>query len=149
MGSLYAPGAPVVAKTTLLADFITGLGWDAAQETGYPLLPGPEIVTSPDKAVFLTPSGGPGYVTEEAALDAWTFQARLRGPFDDPLAPELAAQQLDYLILTASCPQQVDGVTVSNVTRLGSPPTVLPLDPADRRFEFTCTYVITTTTGGG
>ena len=39
---------------------------------------------------------------------------------------------------------QVDGVTVANITRLGSPPSPLPLDPADRRTEFTCTYIITT-----
>lgn len=144
MGSVYSPGAPTVAKTTLLADFITGLGWDVTQESGYPLYPGPEILTSPDKAVFLTPSGGPGFVTEEAALDAWTFQTRVRGPADDPIAPELAAQQLDYLILTASYPQQVDGVTVALCARLAAPPSPLPLDPSDRRFEYTTTYVITT-----
>ena len=54
------------------------------------------------------------------------------------------AGAVDHAILTASYPQQVDGVTVSLVTRLGSPPSPLPLDPADRRTEFTCTYVITT-----
>lgn len=144
MGALYSPGAPTVAKTQLLTDFLTGLGWDTTQETGYPLLPGPEILTAPDREVTLTPSGGPGYVTEEAALDAWTFQARLRGPADDPITAELAAQLLDWLILTAPCPQQVDGVTVAVITRLGSPPSPLPLDPADRRTEFTCTYIITT-----
>lgn len=144
MGSLYSPGAPTVAKTTLLTDFITGLGWDTAQETGYPLLPGPEVLTAPDREVTLTASGGPGWVTEEAALDAWTFQVRLRGPADNPVTPELAAQQLDWLILTAAYPQAVDGVTVVNCTRLGAPPSPLPLDPADRRIEFTCTYIITT-----
>lgn len=142
--ALYSPGAPTVAKTQLLTDFLTGLGWDTTQETGYPLLPGPEILTAPDREVTLTPSGGPGYVTEEAGLDAWTFQVRLRGPADDPITAELAAQQLDWLILTAPCPQQVDGVTVAVITRLGSPPAPLPLDPADRRTEFTCTYIITT-----
>ena len=80
MGGIYDPGAPTVAKTQLVIDFIAGLGWDTTQETGYPLLPGPEVQTSPDKEVTLTPSGGPGYVTEEAALYAWTFQARTRDP---------------------------------------------------------------------
>jgi hypothetical protein len=147
VSSLYPPPAPTVSKTRLLADFITGLGWDVTQETGYPLLPGPEIQVSPDRIVTLTPSGGPGYVTEEAALDAWAFQARLRGPANDPDAAELAAQQFDWYVLTARTPQPVDGVTISNIGRLGAPPSPLPLDPADRRFEFTCTYVITT--GGG
>jgi hypothetical protein len=147
MSNVYSPGAPTVAKTTLLIDFLAGLGWDVTQESGYPLLPGPEVLAAPDREVTLTPSGGPGYVTEEAALDAWAFQARLRGAADDPLGAELAAQQLDYLILTAPTPQAVDGITVACITRLGSPPSPLPLDPADRRFEFTCSYVITT--GGG
>jgi hypothetical protein len=147
MGSVYSPGAPTVAKTQLLIDLLTALGWDGTEETGFPLLAGPEVQVSPDKEVTLTPSGGPGYVTEEASHDAWTFQARTRGGTNDPLGAELAAQQLDQLILTASTPQPVDGVTVSAIARLGSPPSPLPLDPADRRTEFTCTYVITT--GGG
>ena len=144
MGTLYSPGAPTVAKATLLTDFLTVLGWDMTQESGYPAFPGPEILTSPDKALFLTPSGGPGFITEEAALDAWNFQARLRGGSDDPLGAELTAQQLDWLILTAQAPQVVDGIVVANIARLGSPPSPLPLDPADRRFEYVTTYVITT-----
>ena len=146
-GSSYAPPQPATAKTKLVIDFITGLGWNVTQETGYPLFAGPEILTSPDKAVFLTPAGGPGWVTEEAALDAWSVQARVRGPEDDPLAAELAAQQLDWLLLTARYPQQADGVYIAMCTRAGAPPTVLPLDPADRRFEYTTTYILTT--GGG
>jgi hypothetical protein len=135
---------PTVAKTQLIADFITGLGWDGTQETGYPPLPGPEILTAPDRALFITPAGGPGWVTEEAGLDCWSFQARVRGPADDPLTPELAAAQLDVLIVNGPYPQTVDGVLVALVTRAGSPPAPLPLDPADRRFEYTTTYLITT-----
>lgn len=146
MGGLYVPPPPTVAKTQLLIDLLTVLGWDATQETGFPLLPGPEVQATPDKEVTLTPSGGPGYVTEEASHDSWTFQARLRGGANDPLGAELAAQQLDQLILTAG-KQSVDGVTVSSIARLGSPPSPLPLDPADRRTEFTCTYIVTTGSG--
>jgi hypothetical protein len=138
---------PTVAKTQLLADFITALGWNVTQESGYPLYPGPEILASPDQAVFLTPTTGPGYVTEEAGLDSWGFQVRLRGPSDDTLAPELAMQQLDWLILTASYPITVDGVSIQLATRSGAPPAPLPLDPADRRFEYTCTYLLTSQTG--
>lgn len=140
--------APTVAKTQLVIDFIASLGWDDAQETGYPLYPGPEILTSPDKAVFITPTGGPGYVTEEAGLDNWGFQVRLRGPSDDPLAPELAIQQLDYLILAAGYPVAVDGVSIRVAGRSAGPPVPLPLDPSDRRFEYTCTYLIVSQTGG-
>jgi hypothetical protein len=138
--------APTVAKTQLVIDWITSLGWDVTQETGYPLVPGPEILASPDRLVTVTASGGPGFVTEEGALDAWAMQLRVRGPADDPLAPELAAQQLDLLLFTGAG-LTVDGIRVAAATRLGSPPSPLPLDPADRRFEFTCSYIITT--GGG
>lgn len=140
----YPQAAPTVPKTQLIIDWLVSLGWNAAQETGYPLLPGPEILTSPDKAVFITVSGGTGWVTEEAALDCSGFQARTRGPSDDPLAAELAAQQLDVLILNAPYPVVVDGQVITIATRTGAPPTPLPLDPADRRFEYTCTYLITT-----
>lgn len=132
-----------VAKSQLITDWITGLGWDVTQETGYPLYPGPEILASPDRAVFITPAGGPGWVTEEGALDAWSFQARLRGPAGNPIEPEAKAQELDLLLFTGA-PATVDGVRIAAFTRSGSPPQPLPLDPASRRFEYTCTYVITT-----
>lgn len=141
---------PLVITTprfTVIAGWIALAGWDATQEAGYPLLPGSEILTMPDKAVFLTPSGGPGYVTEEAAADAWSFQARLRGGSDDPLGAQAAAQLLDWTILHGPHPVTVGGVPVLNVQRLGSPPSPLPLDPSDRRFEYVANYVMTT--GGG
>src|SRR5208282_1442129 len=112
------------------------------QETGYPLYPGPEIIDEPDRAVFITPVAGPGYVTEEAGLDNWGFQLRVRGAQDDPLGPELAAQQLDWIILGASYPAQADGVSIQVAYRPGSPPVPLPLDPADRRFEYSATYMV-------
>jgi hypothetical protein len=128
----------------VLIAWLTAAGWDITQETGYPLFPGPEILDAPDQAVFLTPTGGPGYTTEEGATDAWSFQARLRGPADDPDAAESAMQLLDWTILGAPHQVQAAGVTVINVQRLGSPPAALPLDPSDRRFEYTANYIITT-----
>lgn len=136
-----------VPRATVVIDWLTAAGWDATQETGYPLYPGPEILSEPDQAVFITPSGGPGYVTDEGGADAWSFQARLRGPADNPLAAMGSAQLLDWIILHGPHPVQVDGVPVLNVQRSGSPPSALPLDPSDRRFEYVTTYIITT--GGG
>jgi hypothetical protein len=144
---MTTPLAITTPRVRIAIDWLTMTGWDTTQETGFPLLPGPEIVDEPDKAVVLTPSGGPGYMTEEAGTDAWGFQARLRGAADDPLGAQAAAQLLDYTILHGPHPVTVCGVPVLNVQRLGSPPTALPLDPSDRRFEYTATYVITT--GGG
>ena len=94
--------------------------------------------------MFLTPTGGPGYGTEEGGVDAWGFQARLRGPSDDPAAAMAGAQLLDWTILTGPHPVRVDGVNVLNVQRLGAPPSPLPPDPSDRRFEYTADYILTT-----
>jgi hypothetical protein len=141
------PAAVTVPRVTVIIGWLTAAGWDVTQETGFPLLPGPEIVDDPDQAVFITPAGGPGYTTEEGGTDAWSFQARLRGPADDPLAAQAAAQLLDYTVLRGPRNVLVGGVPVLNVQRLGGPPSALPLDPSDRRFEYTASYILTT--GGG
>lgn len=144
---MTTPAVITTPRVRVIIDWLTLAGWDTTQEVGYPLYAGPEVLTEPDKAVFITPSGGAGYVTEEAGTDAWSFQARLRGPADDPLAADAAAQLLDYTILHGPHPVLVDGVPVLNVQRLGSPPSPLPLDPSDRRFEYVANYILTT--GGG
>lgn len=144
---MTAPPAITIPRVTVIIGWLTLAGWDITQETGYPLLPGPEIVTEPDRAVFITPSGGPGYTTEEGGTDASSFQARVRGPADDPLAAQAAAQLLDWMILRGPRPAAPGGVPVLNCQRLGGPPSPLPLDPSDRRTEYTANYVITT--GGG
>lgn len=144
---MTTPAAIGVPRVQVVIDWLTLAGWDGAQETGYPLLPGPEIQAEPDKAVFITMSGGPGYTTEEAGTDSWSFQARVRGPADDPLTALTAAQLLDWTILRGPHPAVVDGVPVLNTGRLSGPPAPLPLDPADRRFEYTASYLIVT--GGG
>jgi len=138
------PAVITTPRAQVIIGFLTSTGWDATQETGYPLVPGPEILTSPDRLVTITATGGPGYTTEEGGTDAWSFQARLRGPSDDPLTAQMAAQMLDWTILTAPTPAWSYGVRVINCFRLGSPPTVLPLDPADRRFEYVADYIFVT-----
>lgn len=136
---------PTVAKVTVIMDWIESLGWDVTQESGYPMYPGPEVTDiGPARALFITPTPGPGWLTEEAAMDCWGFQARLRGPDDDPVMPSLMMQRLDVLILNAPTPVVIDGQLIQMVTRSGGTPSPLPLDPSGRRFEYTCTYLITT-----
>jgi hypothetical protein len=132
------------AQTQVIMDWIRTIGWDDRQEAGFPLYPGQEILTAPDQALFITGGGGPGYTTEEPATDGSVFQARVRGQSDDPLGVEQAAQLLDTLILRASYPAAVDGVTIVHVHRESNGPTPLPFDPRDRRFEFACSYIIVT-----
>lgn len=135
---------PTVAATQVIIDWITSLGWDTTQELGYPLFPGPLILSEPDRSVWITGTGGPGYVTEEPTVDASNFQARVRGTTDDVLATELAAMVLDTLILRAPFPVVIDGVPIQSVSRAGNGPTPLPTDPNDLRPEFTCSYTIVT-----
>lgn len=131
-----------VARTQVLIDLLTALGWDGAQELGYPLYPGTEILNEPDRAVFISATGGPGFTTEEMATDAWSFQARVRGPTDEPYEPEVMALRLDQMLLGAPYPLHVDGVSVQAANRTGSPPAPLPLDPGDLRHEYTCSYIV-------
>ena len=134
----------MTAQTQVIIDWLTAIGWDTRQELGYPLLPGPYVPDEPDQAVVITGGGGPGYLTEEPATDGSNWQARIRGPAEDPFGAEAAAQALDALILHASFPVQVDGTWIVSCSRLGSGPTPLPYDPADRRTEFTSNYMIVT-----
>jgi hypothetical protein len=136
--------APTVAQGQVIIDWLTGLGWNVTQETGYPLLDGTYIAEAPDKVVLITPTGGPGYVTEEGTADAWSFQARVRGEPEDPFGPQLAAQQLDYMILNAPFPVTVDGVVIPHAHRAAGPPTPLPVDTGDLRREYTCSYLFIT-----
>lgn len=135
---------PAVSMTQVIIDWITSLGWSLQPELGYALLDGTYIMEEPDRAVFITPTGGPGFVTEEGAADAWSFQARVRGTTDDADGPLQAAVLLDQLILHASFPASVDGVPIQNAYRAASPPTPLPVDPRDLRREYTCSYIIVT-----
>ena len=132
---------PTVAMTQVMIDWITAMGWDGAQELGFPLFPGTYIIEAPDQAVFITSTGGPGFVTEEGGADAWQFQARIRGTTDDVYGPEIAALRLDQMILGARFPITVDGITIAHVHRAASPPTPLPVAPDELRHEFTCQYI--------
>jgi hypothetical protein len=134
---------PVITQTQVIIDWIVGLGWDNTEETGAPVVPGPYIQTMPDKIVHITGGGGPGYL-DEGALDSNLFQARVRGPADDPFAAEALATLLDSMIFSARFPATVDGVTIVHVHRLGGGPSPLPLDPSDKRYELTCNYMLIT-----
>ena len=134
-------------QTQVIIDWIASLGWDTAQELGFPLFAGPWVLTAPDRSVWITLTGGPGYVTEEGSADAWTFQARVRGTANVQKGAEAAAQLLDSMIFNASYPASIDGITILVTHRLGSPPVPLPVDPSDQRYEYTCDYVIITGPG--
>src|ERR1700758_3497889 len=108
---------PAVSMTQVIIDWITSLGWAQQPELDYALMDGTYIAEEPDRAVFITPTGGPGYVTDEGSADAWSFQARVRGTTDDPAGALQAATLLDITILHAPLPATIDGVAVQNAYR--------------------------------
>jgi Bacteriophage minor capsid protein len=121
--------------------WLAGLGWNAAQEYGAPLVQGPYILSSPDRLVTITPTPGPGYVWE-AAADAGCFQARVRGPQNDQDGAESLAYLLDSLILGASFPAVISGHVISLVRRLGSTPSPLGPGPdSAQRYEYVTSYI--------
>ena len=128
--------------TQLIIDWLTSLGWNTQQEVGYPLLAGPLILDAPDRSVWITLQPGPGFVTDETAVDSYGFQAMTRGPADDQADAEATAMLLDQLILAASFPASVDGIAIQHADRLGSPPVPVPVDPNDLRHTYTCSYLI-------
>lgn len=126
--------------------WLTGLGWDATQETGAPIVPGPLILEMPDRLVTVTATPGPGYILE-AAGDASAFQARVRGAQDDYADAESLAYTLDALILGASFPVTVAGRTLIHVHRLGGTPSPLSGGPdLGDRFELISSYVVMAST---
>lgn len=133
----------MTAGTQVIVDWLGSLGWNEAQETGWPIVPGPYVPPDPDRLVVITGGGGPGYTTEEPATDASNFQALVRGAPEDPYGAEATAQLLDRLILRAPFPVQVDGTWVVACSRIGSGPTPLPYDPSDQRTTLTTNYTIT------
>lgn len=121
--------------------WLTGLAWDSTQETGTPIVAGPYVPDMPDRICVITATPGPGYLLEGAA-DAGAFQARVRGPQDDPAAAEAAAFLLDRLIKNARFPVTVNGQVLVHVHRLAGQPAFLT-GPSDdgNRFELTCQYI--------
>jgi hypothetical protein len=133
----------MASLTDTVIAWLTTLTWDQTQETGYPFVPGNYPTEEPDRLVFITATGGPGYVTDEGSADAATFQIRLRAPADSETEAEGKAEDLDLLILQALYPVVVNGVRIQHVHRLGGRPAALPVSPDDLRYQYTCNYVVT------
>lgn len=103
---------------------------------------GPEIPASmPGRCVVLTLSGGPGTITEEGLFEGLGFQARCIGEQMSYLSAEMLAFQIDRL-LKAVRTRNVGDVRVLSIARVGSPPSPLMVDDADRH-HFVASYVAT------
>jgi hypothetical protein len=136
----------VAVPVRTIINWVIAQGWDASQETGVPLFPGPYIQKMPDRIVTLTGTPGPGFVLESAA-DAQAFQARVRGPQNDQDAAEALALSLDSLILNAPFPAIAGARTLMFCKRLGGQPIPLAAAPDQaERYEFICSYILIAST---
>lgn len=93
-----------------------------------------------DRAVFLFPSAGPGFLLEQA-FDVVAFQFRFRGAQGDYGDVETIAETIDKGIVNG-WPTDVGGKRVGKIARVGSAPSFLLRDSA-RRSHFTGNYLFT------
>lgn len=98
-----------------------------------------------DRAVFITPNGGPGLLLEQL-FDVPTYQFLVRGTqrsYDDA---EALARDIDNRVVTTVLPTTIDSRRVIRVNRVGGPPAYLRRDKGGRS-QFTCSYLFELPTG--
>lgn len=101
---------------------------------------GEDFPAKPDRLFIIARTGGPGLQTE-GAFDVPTYQVRTRGRVNDPDDAEAMADLLDRIYLDTPKPLLIDGRHVTEIARVGSPPTEDRRDPG-RRTHLTANYLI-------
>jgi hypothetical protein len=135
---------------------IAGLGtWLHSAEIGLdvaiPVLPGSLIDTPgyPDRALFVTSTGGPGLQLDDFGSDVQNFQFRWRGAEGDPGVAyedtEILAKTLDLKLVRASYPTTIDGLNVLRLWRTGGSPAYLAT--IRRKVHFTASYLFDAAVG--
>lgn len=116
---------------------------DAATQVLPGALVGLSGVAGGDRAIFITPTQGPG-PTLEGAADVQNFQFRFRGVQGDPQSAyedaEIFAKTVDLKLINATYPTTIGGRVVIRLWRTGGPPVYLASD-SSRRAHFTCGYL--------
>lgn len=98
-----------------------------------------------DRAVFVTPNGGPGLLLEQL-FDVPTYQFLVRGEQGSYGDAEALARDIDNRVVTVALPTEIDGRRCIRVNRVGGPPAYLRRDKG-RRSQFTCSYLFELPTG--
>lgn len=121
-------------RTSDLADYLVAQGVTAAIDFhGH-------LPDQPDSAVVIDPRGGAS-PTFEGIFDRPAIFIQCRGEQADPGSAETLAAQVDAILL-APPPNRVlvGGLYVTNVQRLGGPPSLLGRDDAQRSI-LAATYI--------
>ena len=113
--------------------FLVGRGVTA------PIFAGFEEQSTPDRLVYVTPTGGLGEARERR-FERVTIQCRCRGEQEDPADAEALADQVDRAWMDAIYPIVVGDRHCISVQWAGGPPQILARDNA-RRWESSCSYV--------
>lgn len=136
----------MAVPTRVIIKWLESLGWDTTQESGTPFVKGPYVPDMPDRLAVISSTPGAGYILE-AAADSTGFQARVRGGQNNQDDAEDLANSLDLLILNASFPAVVDGVTFIHVDRFGGAPAPLSGTPdSAERVEMVANYIVKAST---
>lgn len=112
---------------------------DATGNEKFQIYPGPELPDIPEPFVVCTRYGGPG-MDADGAIDQISWQFRSVGPQANYDAAEAAADAIDIAMISHFS-AYVGGVWVSEIQRVGGPPTSLMTDEADRT-HFVGSYTV-------
>lgn len=115
-------------------------GLAGTPQEGAPFEPGPDLPNIPGRFVVLTRFGGPGLNTEDL-FDGVGYQVRAVGEQVNYQDAEDLALAIDLWFLRKGFSQRVGGKWMTSIQRLGSPPTPLLVDDAERH-HFVCSYVV-------
>lgn len=97
------------------------------------------LTSGPDAMLVVTRSFRPGWLTEERGTQWMAFQLRTVGPQANYGEAETLAFQADAILQSVQKPVTMGSVRVSAVQDLGSGPTLLTKDNAQRT-HFTASY---------
>lgn len=106
--------------------------------------PGPDMPPTPERFVVLTPFPGAGF-SVEGVMDARAWQIRVAGAQHSYEDAEALAWAIDKA-LTGTFSQNIGGIWVASINRIGGGPSVLFRDNADRT-HFVASYQIDVESG--
>lgn len=101
--------------------------------------PGPDLSDTSGRYLLLTASGGPGF-TVDGHVDERGFQVRAVGEQGDYDDAEDLAFTIDAIV-TSTPSRRIGTSWVVEMSRVGSPPTPLLRDDAERT-HFVCSYTV-------
>lgn len=123
----------------LLRSILDPAPLEYTEAKGWKVYPGPQPPEIPSSFIMATPYGGPG--TEvDGIIDGRSWQIRCVGHQNIYTDVENVANAIDIAFLSWYS-QDVDGVWVSSIQRVGGAPAPLLVDNAER-VHFVCSYVL-------